>query len=78
MISQYSQVRLVALHGAPDTYDGYGVNRRVPQVGDVGTVVEIMGAESGETMYVVECVNDDGSTEWIGDFVSSELEAHET
>jgi hypothetical protein len=50
------------------------VNRRSPQVGDTGTIVEILGAAGLPDVYVVECVDSDGRTLWLGDLIAQELE----
>ncbi len=47
---------------------------RQPQVGDYGTVVEILGEGLG-MVYIVECVDKAGMTVWLGDFHGDELEA---
>lgn len=76
--AQYSEVKIVALSKPADAYDNWGVNRRAPAIGDVGTVVEILRSEAGAVTYVVECVNPDGSSEWLDDFTESELTAYKT
>jgi hypothetical protein len=46
-----------------------GVTRQ-PRVGDVGTVVNILGPAD----YIVECVDTDGRTAWVADLNIDELE----
>ena len=72
-LKQYSMVRVVRLLHPPDRYNGWGLNRRSPQVGDVGTIVEILHAPGLPDSYVVEACDPDGSTIWLGDFDASEL-----
>ena len=62
------------LRAAGDAYDDWGVNERRPRVGDCGTVAEILSADGVPDAYVVECVRDDGTTEWISDLLADELE----
>jgi len=75
---QYSEVKIVALSKPADAYDSWGVNRRAPAIGDIGTIVEILRSEAGAVTYVVECVNPDGTSEWLDDFTESELTAYKT
>jgi hypothetical protein len=63
------------LRADDDAYDDWRVNERRPRVGDVGTVVDVLHADGSPDRYVVECVGDDGQTEWLADFVADELEA---
>jgi hypothetical protein len=70
----YSEVRIhQLLRGDDDAYDDWGVNRRRPRLGDVGTLVEILQAPGAQDRYVVECSMADGNTEWLSDFVADEL-----
>jgi hypothetical protein len=75
--AQYSAVQIVALSKPADAYDSWGINRRAPAIGDIGTIVEILRGDDGAVTYVVECVNPDGSAEWLDEFTSSELAAYE-
>lgn len=75
--AQYSAVKIVALSKPADAYDSWGINRRAPALGDIGTIVEILRSDDGAVTYVVECVNLDGSSEWLDDFTASELSPHE-
>lgn len=76
-LAQYSTVKVVALTKPLDSYDGWGVNRRAPVVGDVATIVEILHGVAGEVAYVVECGRAEGTVEWLGDFAPREIVAHE-
>jgi hypothetical protein len=49
--------------------DGTEGIRRQPLVGDVGTVVHVLGPAD----YVVECVDTDGRTAWVADLNVDEL-----
>ena len=73
----YGLVRVVKLRDAPETYDGWSVNKRPPVVGDVGSLVDVLRAPNSPSRYVVECASPtgDGSSEWLSDFAEDELEA---
>ena len=73
-VKQYEQARVRQLIRSTETYNGWRVNTRAPQVGDVGTVVDILSAPGLPDNYVVECSAPDGRTLWLGDFTAEELE----
>ncbi len=73
-LEQYSRVRVVRLRHSPEKYDGWRLNRRSPQVGDIGTVVDILHAPNRPDDYIVESSGPDGITTWLGDFDADELE----
>jgi hypothetical protein len=74
-LRQYGVVRVRQLLQSPDAYNGWNVNQRPPQVGDVGTVVDIFpGMDGKPDCYVVESSGADGVTVWLGDFSAAELE----
>jgi hypothetical protein len=75
--TQYQLVRIRYLLHATDTYNGWGFNICSPQVGDIGTIVDILQACGLRDSYIVEAVQPDGTTLWLGDFVAEELEAIE-
>jgi hypothetical protein len=71
----YALVRVRQLVRPPEEYDGWKVNKRPPQVGDVGTIVDVLTAPGlQEEDYVVECSGPDGVDLWLGDFSFDELE----
>jgi hypothetical protein len=72
----FRQHELVTVTGplqARTSDDSWGVSKRAPLVGDVGTIVEVLSGEGTDARYVVECVAPDGSTIWLEDFRSDEL-----
>ena len=73
-LNEYSIVRVKALLHEASYYDGWKVNQRSPEVGDIGTVVDIIQVTSGGDSYVVESTASDGSTTWLGDFTAEEIE----
>jgi hypothetical protein len=74
VLKQYGLVRVVQLLHRPEAYDGWRVNRRPPQVGDIGTLVDILHAPGLADKYVVEASGPDGVTSWLADFAAEELE----
>jgi hypothetical protein len=74
-MKQYRLVRVRQLLQPAGEYDGWRVNQRPPQVGDVGTLLDILNAPGLPDRYVVESSGADGITVWLGDFAAEELEA---
>jgi hypothetical protein len=74
-LKQYGLVRVRQLLRPGVEYDGWRVNQRPPQVGDVGTLLDILHAPGTPDRYVVESSGADGITVWLGDFAAAELEA---
>ena len=72
-VTQYSIVRVVCLLHLVETYNGWHVNKRSPQIGDIGVIVEILHAPDLPDMYVVESVEPDGTTLWLSDFDADEI-----
>ena len=73
-LRQYGLVRIRRLLNAPDTYDGWRVNQRLPRVGDVGTLLDVLTAPGHPDRYVVECSGEDGISVWLADFLAEEIE----
>ena len=74
-LKQYELVRVRQLLQPAVEYDGWRVNQRPPQVGDLGTLLDILQAPGLPDRYVVESSEADGITVWLGDFAAEELEA---
>lgn len=71
---EYARVR--ALLHDPAHYNGWGVNLRPPEVGNIGIIIDILRAQSGAVGYVVEgSRREDGENLWLSDFSAEELEA---
>jgi len=77
-LEQYQLVRVKCLLRRPTEYDGWRVNQRAPEIGDVGTVLEIIRADGLPDRFVVEVSRSDGETLWLADFEASELEPRGT
>lgn len=67
-------VRVRRLLSATETYDGWRVNQRLPRVGDVGTLLDVLTASGHPDRYVVECSGADGVSIWLADFLAEEIE----
>lgn len=65
ILTQYSTVRIVALHREFDQSNvERGFDRRLPRIGDLAAVVEVYRLPS--IGYELECSNpDDGTNEWL-------------
>jgi hypothetical protein len=73
-LTHYGLVRIIQLQQALENYDGWEVNRRPPQIGDLGTVIDILHAPEQPAHYIVESSDREGITIWLGDFDAEELE----
>jgi hypothetical protein len=73
-LEQFRLVRICRLLQPVAKYDGWRVNQRPPQVGDVGTLLDILHTPGLPDRYVVESSGSDGITVWLGDFAAEELE----
>lgn len=73
-LEQNGLVRVRQLLQPATEYDGWRVNQRPPQVGDVGTLLDVLHAPGLPDRYVVESSGGDGITVWLVDFAAEELE----
>ena len=71
---EYDVVPVVQLLHSPDHYDGWKLNKRPPEIGDTGTVLNIASATNLPTHFIVEASSPNGIPDWLGDFVEEELE----
>ena len=74
MLNQYTLIRVTKILRSADKYDGWRINQRSPQIGDIGTIVEILHAPNLPIDYVVECSDSNGITIWLSDFFADEIE----
>jgi hypothetical protein len=58
-----------------DHYNGWNFNQRTPEIGDIGTIVDILHIPGSPDNYIVESCAKDGTTLWLGDFDLEELQA---
>jgi hypothetical protein len=75
MLNQYGLVRMRKILRSADECDGWRIKQRPPQIGDIGTIVEILHAPNLPIDYIVECSNSDGTAIWVSDFFAEEIEA---
>lgn len=72
MFAEHDVVRI--LTPIPAERTNCDMSKRSPVVGDEGTIVCVYPTRAPqEPMFIVECVADDGSTEWIADVFGMEL-----
>lgn len=74
MRTQYEEldvVRIIDLREGEREFSGSEGVSRAPRVGDIGTIVHTL--KPGEA-YIVECVDSEGWTIWVADFLAEELE----
>lgn len=77
LLKPFVCVRICRLSQPSDSYNNWRSNIRLPQVGDYGTVVDVLTAEGLSSKYIVENCQPDGSTLWLADFYAEELEIAE-
>ncbi len=73
-LKPYALVRILKLVEQDSAYDSWKVNQRSPAIGDVGTLLDVLKANSAPVKYVVECSSQDGQTIWLSDFFAEEIE----
>ena len=73
-LREYDSVRIV--HVSPDlgSHRVWEGSARPPQVGDVGSVIQLRQERLRAPRYLVECVTPDGRTLWMAEFDQTELE----
>lgn len=69
---EYDVVRITRMLQPDRHYTGHEGIKRPPQVGDEGTIVHI--PSEANSWCIVECVARDGSSIWLADFMTDELE----
>jgi hypothetical protein len=76
MLRQYGRVRVKQVNQpGVDDDDDWKANRRQPQVGDIGTIVDIVSAPSMPVQYVVESVESrEGIAIWLCEFLAEDIE----
>lgn len=63
-------VRITSVGTTERTVDGSPGVVRQPVVGDIGSIVHVLGP----TRFIVECVDSNGLTVWISDFDLDEIQ----
>ena len=74
-IKEYDRVRVVSLTGSAADHLILSTSERPPQIGDVGTVVDIAQRLGGSgNHYAVELTRPDARAVWLAVFAAHELE----
>ncbi len=73
-LALYGLVRVRQLTAISVARDGWHVNLRAPEIGDVGTLVDVLQTPHLPDHYLVECARHDGQTLWLSEFEADELE----
>ena len=76
-IIEFDTVRIVALHGTPESHLAVADAERPPRVGDLGTVVHLVptfDADDPATRFIVESSEGGPSWVWLAEFGRDELE----
>lgn len=72
---QYEMVRVRKILYPEQDYDGWELNKRKPEVGDTGTLIDIFEMAGLPTRYVVEFPGADGITIFLSEFDEEEIES---
>ena len=73
-IKQFAVVKVVEAP-APDTAMAlHATSNRVPVVGEVGAVLEVLTAQGLPDAFLVECTDSKGATLWLHEFRAHELQ----
>ena len=73
-LKEYCIVHIIKMVRPSNAYDDWGVNQRDPQIGDTGTLIDILRAPNLPNRYVVENAGNDGMPIWMSDFFADEIE----
>jgi hypothetical protein len=68
-LKELDAVKIVKLLKANRPFDGTEGVKRPPHFGDIGAIVHF-----GKEVCTVECVDSEGYTVWLADFLIEELE----
>ncbi len=74
LLRLYHEVRVVKILRPLDEYNGWGMNKRPPEIGDTGTYIDLLRAPDVPDHYVVENSDTDGSDIWLSEFLIDEIE----
>ena len=74
-IELYTPVRIVKMLRETHEYDEWKVNKRKPEIGEIGVYIDVLQAAGLPDLHVVEHTDSDGTTIWLSGFLIEELEA---
>ena len=66
-------VRIARFRGAVREHLRQANGGRLPRVGDMGTIIQVLDSSRGTSRYVIEAIDDEGRVVWEGVFDASEL-----
>lgn len=75
-MKEYDVVNVIRLTNSERQYDGSEGVKRSPQIGDVGTIVHTYEKDGQDVRYIVECVDSEGYTIWLADFLPEEIQSN--
>jgi hypothetical protein len=70
----YTKVQVVKLVQSIDKYDSWRLNKRPPEIGDIGILIDYLPPKGKPYFYIVEKSDMDGSDIWLCDFLEEEIE----
>ena len=76
LFHEYDVVRVKKLIVQDRWYTGSSTVKRPPSIGDCGTIVDI--PKGSIDRLTAECVDKNGQTIWVADFIADELELIES
>ena len=74
MFHELEVVKILKLLDAHRNYDGSQLVLRPPRIGDTGTIVFLHFDDGALSLCTVECVDSEGYTVWLADFLPEELQ----
>jgi hypothetical protein len=73
-LREYRIVRFIKLFRPSNEYNDWSVNQGKPQIGETGTLIDLLCAPNLPDMYVVENAGNDGIPIWMSEFMAEEIE----
>jgi len=73
LLAEYDVVRVVKLIESERQYSGSAGVSSPPAIGDIATICHDYAPDDPGAPVAVECVNADGLTVWLADFLREEL-----
>jgi hypothetical protein len=71
----FDRVQVCTLVQGETSYNGWGINKRSPQIGDIGYLMDILQAPSLPDKFVVEMSDSsDGTVIWLSALFREEFE----
>jgi hypothetical protein len=74
LLKPYDVVRVFHLPTIENALLGTESIKRKPAIGDMGTIVEVLSENPDQEVFMVECLDNNGTTLWLTIFKEEELE----